>query len=61
MTSLYKIAGNDLVRVRRSTLTNEAILQGWIAKDPSIIGLDALVIGREITIENGGRIDIFGD
>lgn len=58
MTSLYKIAGNDLVRVRRSTLTNKAILQGWIAKDPSIIGLDALVIGREITIENGGRIDI---
>ena len=43
MTSLYKIAGNDLVRVRRSTLTNEAILQGWIAKNPSIIGLDALV------------------
>ena len=58
MTSLYKVVGNDLVRVRRSTLTNEAILQGWIAKDPSIIGLDALVIGREITIENGGRIDI---
>ncbi len=58
MTSLYKISGNDLVRVRRSKLTIEAILQGWIAKDPSIIGLDALVIGREITIENGGRIDI---
>lgn len=58
MTSLYKVTGNDLVPVRRSTLTNEAILQGWIAKDPSIIGLDVLVIGREITIENGGRIDI---
>ena len=58
MTSLYKITGNDLVRVRRSALANEAVLQGWIAKDPSIVGLDALVIGREITTENGGRIDI---
>ena len=60
-TSLYKITGNDLVQVRRSALTNEAMLQGWIAKDPSIVGLDALVIGREITIESGGRIDIFSE
>ena len=58
MTTLYKITGNDLVRVRRSSLTNEAMLQGWIAKDPSIVGLDVLVLGREITTESGGRIDI---
>ena len=58
MTTLYKITGSELVRVKRSMLANEAMLQGWIAKDPSIVGLDVLVIGREITIENQGRIDI---
>ena len=58
MTALYKITGDDLVPVRRSSLTNEAMLQSWIAKDPSIVGLNVLVLGREITIENGGRIDI---
>ncbi|MFX4223495.1 MAG: hypothetical protein ACMVO3_22485 [Thalassobaculum sp.] len=58
MTTLYKIDGGSLVRVKRSSLANEAMLQGWVAKDPSIVGLDVLVIGREVTIENGGRIDI---
>ena len=58
MTQLYKIAGTDLVRVGRSSLQNEATLQTWIAGDPGIVGLDVLVIGREISTENGGRIDI---
>ncbi|WP_193187392.1 PDDEXK family nuclease [Nisaea sediminum] len=58
MTTLYKIDGSGLVPVKRSSLANEAMLQGWVAKDPSIVGLDVLVIGREVTIENGGRIDI---
>ncbi|MDE0440873.1 MAG: hypothetical protein OXL38_02010 [Gammaproteobacteria bacterium] len=57
-TRLYRIAGNQLTPLARSRLSNEATLQGWIADDPSKVGLDVLVIGREVVTENGGRIDI---
>lgn len=33
-------------------------MEGWIAKDPSIIGLDVLVIGRQIVTDSNGRLDI---
>ena len=58
VTRLYRIAGNHLTPLARSRLANEASLQGWIADEPSKVGLDVLVIGREVVIENGGRIDI---
>ena len=58
MTTLYKIAGDNLVRIERSDLASENMLQAWIARDPDLVGLDVLVIGREIVTENGGRIDI---
>ena len=58
MTTLYRIIGDELKPLTRSRLANEATLQGWVADDPSKVGLDVLVIGREIATENGGRIDI---
>ena len=58
MTTLYRINGDELKPLTRSRLANEATLQGWVADDPSKVGLDVLVIGREIATENGGRIDI---
>ena len=58
MTKLYRITNNRLRPLARSRLANEAALQGWVADDPSKVGLDVLVIGREVTIENGGRIDV---
>ncbi len=58
MTTLYKITSGELVPIRRQTLANEEMLEGWIAKDPSIIGLDVLVIGRQIITDFNGRIDI---
>ena len=58
MTTLYRIIGDELKPLTRSRLANEATLQGWVADDPSKVGLDVLVIGREVATENGGRIDI---
>ena len=58
MTTLYRIDGDDLSPLRRSRLANEAMLQRWVAEDPSMVGLDLLVIGRAVPLENGGRIDI---
>ena len=60
MTKLYKIDGTRLIQIESSSLHNEAMLQTWIANEPDIVGLDVLIIGREITTENGGRIDILG-
>ena len=58
VTKLYRITNNKLRPLARSRLANEVILQGWVADDPSKVGLDVLVIGREVAIESGGRIDI---
>ena len=56
MTTLFKIDIGDLVTVRRQTLASEEVLEGWIAKDPSIIGLDVLIIKRQIITDFNGRI-----
>tara|TARA_B100000315_G_C14442585_1_gene525390 strand:+ start:396 stop:659 length:264 start_codon:yes stop_codon:yes gene_type:complete len=37
MTTLYKVDSGELVPIRRQTLANEEVLEGWIAKEPSII------------------------
>lgn len=58
MTTLYKIAGEGLIPVQRKTLANEEMLEGWIADNPNIIGLDVLVIGRQLPTDYKGRIDI---
>ena len=58
MTSLYRIKDGKLNEVRRSSLSNESMLQEWIANDPRLLGQDLLVIGREVPTVNRGRIDI---
>jgi hypothetical protein len=58
MTTLYKIDSGELVQVKRKTLASEEMLEVWLAKDPSIIGLDVLVLGRQIVTDYNGRIDV---
>lgn len=58
MTSLFKIIDKKLVPIQRKSLQSEDVLESWIANDPGMIGLDVLVIGRQVTTEFGGRIDI---
>jgi|SRR5579862_618122 len=60
MTNLFRVSGDDLVPVSRTKLTSEDELEGWIAKDLRRIGLDVLVLGRQIATAYGGRIDILG-
>jgi RecB family endonuclease NucS len=60
MTSLFEIQGSQLVAVPRKKLANEQMLEEWIAKDPRLIGLDILVLGRQVITKSGGRIDILG-
>ena len=58
MTTLYRIRDGQLNEVRRSSLSNESMLQDWIADNSSLLGLELLVIGREVPTGNRGRIDI---
>ena len=34
------------------------MLEMWIAKDLNLLGLNTLVIGRQVVTDFGGRIDI---
>ncbi len=58
MTKLYRISNGKLWEVNSSFLRNESMLQDWIADKPELLGLDILVIGREVPTGGGGRIDI---
>lgn len=60
MTTLWKIANGKLQKVSPSSLSAEEKLESWIAEDPSILGLDIMLIGRQVTTDYGGRIDLLG-
>ena len=60
MTRLYKLTDGALVPVPQSQLANEDMIEGWVAEQPSLLGLDILVIGRQVVTDFGGRIDLLG-
>jgi len=60
MTSLWKISGEKLEKVAAGSLSSEDKLESWIAGDPAILGLDIMLIGRQVTTDFGGRIDLLG-
>jgi Endonuclease NucS len=60
MTKLYKISGNELTPVSHGQLANEDIIEGWVARQPNLLGLDILIIGRQVQTDFGGRVDLLG-
>ncbi len=60
MTRLYKLANGLLVPVPQGQLASEDMIEGWVAEQPSLLGLDILVIGRQVITDFGGRIDLLG-
>jgi hypothetical protein len=60
MTNLYHANNGELVSVTRKRLATEDQLQAWIAANPRLLGLEVLVLGREVATDFGGRIDILG-
>lgn len=55
---LWRINDERLLPLGRATLNLEERLEAWIQKDISLIGIDALVIGRQVHTEHGGYIDL---
>jgi RecB family endonuclease NucS len=55
---LWQASGDKLQEIGNYGLEDEQRLETWIAADPSILGMDVLLIGRQITTINRGRIDL---
>lgn len=58
MTSLYGIVGDKLRPATRKPLNKESLIEDWVAEDPSLLGLDALIIGRQVPTDHGKFIDL---
>lgn len=57
---LWKVNGNSLVEISQARLDSEDRLENWLAHDPSLLGIDLLIIGRQVSTLNRGRIDLLG-
>jgi Endonuclease NucS len=58
MIKLFTVDGGNLVPLQYAQLPREDMLEDWIARDPKILGLNVVLIGRQIMTDFGGRIDI---
>ncbi|MBE7733272.1 PDDEXK family nuclease [Devosia faecipullorum] len=58
MTSLYGIVGNQLLPAKRRALTRESLIEDWLAGDPTLAGLDAMIVGRQVPTDHGKFIDL---
>lgn len=59
--NLFRVTNEGkLERIASRRLPNEELLEEWLVKDPDLLGLDLLVIGRQLITDFGGRIDILG-
>jgi RecB family endonuclease NucS len=57
-TMLWKVAGTQLQPVAVTALDQEQRLEDWIAADPSILGMELAIIGRQVQTAFGGRVDL---
>lgn len=58
MTSLFKIENGRLKKAPKSSLEQEKLIEDWVFEDPSLLGLDALIIGRQVATDHGKYIDL---
>lgn len=57
---LWQVNGTTLQEVPVESLDDERRLEDWIAADPSILGIDIVLVGRQVVTGNRGRIDLLG-
>ena len=48
MTTLFKVQNGQQIRTERRALSQERMIEDWVAADPSLLALDALIIGRQV-------------
>ena len=57
---LWQVAGDKLADIDKVILDNEKRLEDWVAADSSILGMELLLIGRQVTTSYRGHIDLLG-
>ncbi|MCG7980283.1 MAG: hypothetical protein N0E58_19405 [Candidatus Thiodiazotropha endolucinida] len=55
---LWQISDERLVPMERATLDLEKHLENWIERDISLLGIDAMIIGRQVHTSYGGFVDL---
>jgi hypothetical protein len=55
---LWQVKAKDLQEVSSEPLNDEQRLQDWLVKDKTILGIDVLLVGRQVTTASGGSIDL---
>ena len=58
MTALYGIVDGQLRPATRRALTKESLIEDWLAADPTLAGLDVMIIGRQVPTDHGKFIDL---
>ncbi|WKL58002.1 endonuclease NucS [Asticcacaulis sp. ZE23SCel15] len=58
MTTLFKVQNGSLIPAQRKPLSRETLIQDWVEKDPQLLGLDAILLGREVQTAHGNKIDL---
>jgi len=56
--TVWEVEENNLKVINKTKLDDENRLENWVARDSSILGIDFLIIGRQVTTYFGGRIDL---
>lgn len=58
--TLWSIDGDKLNKIEKSHLDRESRLEEWINNEPAVLGLNLLIIGRQVQTSSGGWIDLLG-
>jgi hypothetical protein len=59
-TRMWRVDGPTLRPLDPSKLDREQRLEEWLERDPELLGLDLLLIGRQVRTDFGGIIDLLG-
>ena len=55
---LWKVGNDKLAEVSKSMPDREKSLENWIVADPAILGMDVLLIGRQVITSYRDKIDL---
>ncbi len=55
---LWRVSGEALSEIETAYIDDEASLEDWIVKNPGLLGLELLIIGRQVMTDFSGRIDL---
>jgi hypothetical protein len=58
MTTLFKVENGKLLKAQSRPLAKESMIETWVANDPGLLGLDAIIVGRQVPTEHGKFIDL---